>query len=39
MVGAMVTIFTVSSISLVPTVYWCLAGLCLAYTQTFRSPL
>jgi O-antigen ligase len=38
MVGAMVTIFTVSSISLAPIVYWCLAGLCLAYTQTFRSP-
>lgn len=39
MMGAMVTIFTVSSISLVPIVYWCLAGLCLAYTQTFRSRL
>ena len=37
MAGVMVTIFTVSSISLIPTVYWCLAGLCLAYTQTFRS--
>lgn len=36
MAGAMVTIFTVSSISLVPIVYWCLAGLCLAYTQTFK---
>lgn len=36
MAGAMVTIFTVSSISLVPIVYWCLAGLGLAYTQTFK---
>lgn len=36
MAGAMITIFTVSSISLVPIIYWCMAGLCVAYAQTFK---
>jgi len=34
MVGIMITIATVSSITVVPTVYWLMLGICIAYTQS-----
>jgi len=34
MVGIMITIATVSSITVVPTVYWLMLGLCIAYTHS-----
>jgi O-antigen ligase len=33
MVGALVTIATVSSILIIPTVYWLIAGLCVGYAN------
>jgi O-antigen ligase len=36
LVGILVTIFTVSSITIVPIVYWSVAGLGVAYTQIAR---
>lgn len=35
MIGIFVTIATVSSISLIPTVYWMMAGLCVGYARIF----
>ncbi|MDB5995402.1 MAG: ligase [Pseudomonas sp.] len=35
--GILVTIFTVSSITVIPVVYWSVAGLCVAYAQMARS--
>ena len=36
LIGVLVTIATVSSINVVPVVYWCLAGACAAYIQGIR---
>jgi len=36
--GVLTTIVTVSSIGLVPLVYWTLAGLCVGYAQMGREP-
>jgi O-antigen ligase len=32
-IGILVSILTVSSISVIPTVYWCIAGVAVAYTR------
>lgn len=37
LIGILVTIATVSSISVIPTMYWVWAGLCAAYVRTFRT--
>ena len=36
--GVMVMIFTLSSIGVVPWVYWTLAGLCVGYAQLAPEP-
>ena len=36
LVGILVTIFTVSSITIIPLVYWSVAGLGVAYAQMVR---
>ena len=36
LVAVLLIIFTVSSISIIPTVYWSLAGLCVAYVRLTR---
>jgi hypothetical protein len=36
LVGILVIIFTVSSITIIPTVYWSVAGLGVAYIQRVR---
>lgn len=37
--GTLVTIFTVSSVSIIPYIYWILAGLCVAQTRIIRIHL
>lgn len=37
--GTMVTIFTTSSITVIPTVYWCLLGLGVAYVRVVHTTL
>lgn len=37
--GVLVTIYTVSSISFIPILYWSLAGFCLAYAQMLRQQV
>jgi O-antigen ligase len=37
--GMAVTIVTTSSISFIPTVYWLLAGLCVAYARAFSAEI
>lgn len=39
LIAIMVTIFTVSSISVIPIVYWSVAGLCVAYAQMVRKNI
>jgi O-antigen ligase len=34
--GVLLTIFTVSSISVIPWLYWTLAGMCVAYAHVFK---
>lgn len=34
--GVLLTIYTVSSITVIPWLYWTLAGICVAYAQAFR---
>ena len=36
LLGILVTIFTVSSITVIPIVYWSIAGLSVAYIQMMR---
>jgi len=33
LIGALVTIYTVSSINVIPVIYWCLAGACAGYAR------
>jgi len=37
--GVLLTIFTVSSVNVIPWVYWTLAGVCVAYASVFKLPL
>jgi O-antigen ligase len=37
--GVLLTIFTVSSISVIPWMYWTLAGVCVAYANRPKPPL
>lgn len=37
--GVLLTIFTVSSITVIPWVYWTLAGICVAYASVCRQPV
>lgn len=36
LLGILITIFTVSSITFIPVVYWSLAGVAVAYVQMVR---
>jgi O-antigen ligase len=43
MIGVLIIILTVSSISVIPTIYWCVAGIAVAYSRLMsgqtRSPV
>jgi O-antigen ligase len=37
LIGALVTIYTVSSINVIPVIYWCLAGACAGYARRLEA--